>query len=138
MELNSSRNWSYVTCCVWRMQGRSAFDSVDCNSNKYKTVDDYLNTFLFAGITEEIVFRGLILQQISESLAFWKSNIITSLLFLTIHYPIWIYTGEFSDLWSHMYVFFLGLFFGFVYKKTGSLWSVVLLHSFYNFFIIMI
>lgn len=102
------------------------------------SVGDYLNIVLLAGITEEIVFRGLILQQISKRLAFWKSNIITSLLFLTIHYPIWIYAGEFFDLWGHMYVFLLGLIFGFVYKKTGSLWSIVLLHSFHNFFVIII
>lgn len=101
-------------------------------------LDSYLNVFLLAGITEEIVFRGLILQEINKRLTFWKANVITALLFLVIHYAIWIYNGEFFDLWGHIYVFLLGLIFGFVYKKTGSLWSVVILHSFHNFFVIII
>ncbi|AZV42890.1 CPBP family intramembrane glutamic endopeptidase [Peribacillus asahii] len=101
-------------------------------------LNSYLNVFLLAGITEEIVFRGLILQEISKRMSFWKANFITAFLFLVIHYAIWIYNGEFFDLWGHIYVFLLGLIFGFVYKKTGSLWSVVVLHSFHNFFVIII
>lgn len=101
-------------------------------------LDSYLNTFIMAGITEEIVFRGLIMQEINKRMAFWKVNVITALLFLFIHYPIWIYNGEFFIWGSHLNIFFLGLLFGFMYKKTGSLWSVVLLHSFYNFFLIVI
>lgn len=101
-------------------------------------LNSYLNAFLLAGITEEIVFRGLLLQEISKKLSFWKANVITSLLFLVIHYPIWIYKNDFFDLWTHFYVFFLGLIFGFIYKKTGSLWSVIILHSFHNFFVMII
>ena len=101
-------------------------------------LDSYLNTVIVAGITEEIVFRGLIMQEINKRMAFWKVNVITALLFLFIHYPIWIYNGEFFIWGSHLNIFFLGLLFGFMYKKTGSLWSVVLLHSFYNFFLIVI
>lgn len=97
--------------------------------------DNYLNAILLVGITEEIVFRGLILQEISKRLSFWNANLITSFLFLAIHYPIWIYNGDFFNLWSQIYVFFLGLIFGFVFKKTGSLWLVVILHSFHNFFV---
>ncbi|WP_232362172.1 CPBP family intramembrane glutamic endopeptidase, partial [Bacillus thuringiensis] len=81
------------------------------------------------------VFRGLILQEISKRLPFWNANLITAFLFLAIHYPIWIYNGDFLNLWSQIYVFLLGLIFGFVFKKTGSLWSVVILHSFHNFFV---
>lgn len=95
--------------------------------------DDYLNTFIMAGLAEEIVFRGLILQEINKRLIFWKANVITSLLFLVIHYPIWIYNDIIFHFGSHIYVFFIGLLFGFVFKKTGSLWSVILLHAFHNF-----
>jgi uncharacterized protein len=100
-------------------------------------LDSYLNVFLLAGITEEIVFRGFILQEINKRMSFWKANVITSLLFLVIHYAVWIYNGEFFDLWGHMYVFILGLIFGYVYRKTTSLWSVVILHSFHNLFVII-
>lgn len=97
--------------------------------------DDYLNSFLMAGIAEEIVFRGLILQEINKKIPFWKANIVTALLFLIIHYPIWVYNSEFFVFGTHIYIFALGLLFGLVYKKTGSLWSVVILHIFHNFFV---
>ncbi|WP_429986726.1 CPBP family glutamic-type intramembrane protease [Lysinibacillus pakistanensis] len=32
-----------------------------------------------------------------------------------------------------MYIFLIGLLFGFVFKKTGSLWTVILLHGFHNY-----
>lgn len=100
--------------------------------------DDYLNTFIMAGLAEEIVFRGLILQELNKRWAFWKSNVITALLFLVIHYPIWIYNDIIFHFGSHIYVFFIGLLFGFIFKKTGSLWSVVLVHAFHNFFLSII
>lgn len=100
--------------------------------------DDYLNTFLMAGLAEEIVFRGLVLQELNKRLAFWKANVITALLFLVIHYPIWIYNDVIFQFGSHIYVIFIGLLFGFVYKKTGSLWSVILMHAFHNYILSII
>ncbi len=100
--------------------------------------DDYLNTFVMAGLAEEIVFRGLILQELNKRLAFWKSNVITAILFLVIHYPIWIYNDIIFHFGSHIYVFLIGLLFGYIFKKTNSLWSVVLIHAFHNFFLSII
>ena len=100
--------------------------------------DDYLNTLLMAGLAEEIVFRGLILQELDKRMTFWKANLITALLFLVIHYPIWIYNDIIFQSGSHIYVFIIGLLFGFVYKKTGSLWSVIILHAFHNYILSII
>ncbi|MBK5461936.1 CPBP family intramembrane metalloprotease [Peribacillus sp. TH27] len=110
----------------------------DQSFNFNLSLGNYLNGILLVGITEEIVFRGLILQELNKRLAFWKANIITSLLFLIVHYAIWIYEGVFFDWWSHIYVFLIGFIFGVVYKKTGSFWSVVILHSFHNLFVSMV
>ena len=121
-----------------------AFETYIFNQQSFQyslSFDDYLNGFLMAGIAEEIVFRGLILQEINKKVTFWKANIVTALLFLVIHYPIWIYNAEFLEFFiagTHIYVFTIGLLLGFVYKKTGSLWSVVLLHTFHNFFVTII
>ena len=100
--------------------------------------DDYLNTLLMAGLAEEIVFRGLILQELDKRMTFLKANLITALLFLVIHYPIWIYNDIIFQSGSHIYVFIIGLLFGFVYKKTGSLWSVIILHAFHNYILSII
>lgn len=101
-------------------------------------LDSYLDGFLIVGITEEMVFRGFILKEINSRISFWKANGITSLLFLLIHYPIWIHNEEFFHFGTHIYIFLLSLVFGFIYKKTGSIWSVVLLHSFYDLFVTII
>ncbi|MFF2797512.1 CPBP family intramembrane glutamic endopeptidase [Lysinibacillus xylanilyticus] len=118
-----------------------AFETYIINQQSFQfslSIDDYLNGFLMAGIAEEIVFRGLILQEINKKMAFWKANIITGLLFLVIHYPVWIYNEIFFHFGTHVYVFILGLLFGFVYKKTGSLWSVIIFHALHNFFVTII
>lgn len=118
-----------------------AFETYIFNQQSFHfslSINDYLNGFVVAGIAEEIVFRGLILQEINKRVAFWKANVITALLFLVIHYPFWIYNESIFDFGTHIYVVLLGLLFGFVYKKTGSLWSVVLLHAFHNFFVSII
>jgi len=99
--------------------------------------DRFLNVFLLVGLTEEIVFRGLLLQALAKRLPFWKANVAAALLFLVIHYPIWLYQGTFFNPGSHAYVLFVGLVFGWIFRKTGSLWSVIILHSFHNFFLII-
>lgn len=118
-----------------------AFETYSINQQSFQfslSFDDYLNGILMAGLAEEIVFRGLILQEINKKMAFWKANIVTALLFLVIHYPIWIQNEIISHFGTHIYVFVLGLLFGFVYKKTGSLWTVIILHALHNFFVTLI
>lgn len=118
-----------------------AFETYSINQQSFQfslSFDDYLNGILMAGLAEEIVFRGLILQEINKKMAFWKANIVTALLFLVIHYPIWIQNEIIFHFGTHIYVFVLGLLFGFVYKKTGSLWSVIILHALHNFFVTLI
>ncbi|KZE37115.1 CAAX protease [Bhargavaea cecembensis] len=99
--------------------------------------DRFLNVFLLVGLTEEIVFRGLFLQALAKRLPFWKANAAVALLFLVIHYPIWLYEGTFFNPGSHAYILFVGLVFGWIFRKTGSLWTVIILHSFHNFFLII-
>lgn len=101
--------------------------------NLLLSFDDYLNTVIIAGLAEEIVFRGFILQEFNKKWTFWKANVVTASLFLVIHYPIWIYNGTFLPFDSHIYVFFVGILFGFIFKKTGSLWTVIILHAFHNY-----
>jgi uncharacterized protein len=120
----------YFAVQVYMIEGRTFNFSLSLNS--------YLNVFLLVGITEELMFRGLILQELNKRWAFWKANLISAFLFLIVHYAIWIDKGIFFDVWGQVYVFLVGLIFVFVYKKTGSLWSVVILHSFHNLFVSII
>ncbi|MFC4403820.1 CPBP family intramembrane glutamic endopeptidase [Gracilibacillus xinjiangensis] len=97
--------------------------------------NEWLNTIILVGITEEIVFRGFLLRKLLNSYRFWIANIITSILFVSIHFPIWFHKGLFEFpyiLSATITAFILSMIFGFVYRKSNSLWSVIILHSFYN------
>jgi uncharacterized protein len=83
---------------------------------------------------EEVLFRGLILQKISESTKFSKANLYTSFLFVSIHFPAWFLSGITIPkfIFSVCTVFIVSYVLGFVYKKTDSLWSSTILHTIYN------
>ncbi len=100
--------------------------------------NESLNTIILVGVIEEIVFRGFLLRKLIDSYRFWIANSITALLFVSIHFPYWFYKGLFSFphiLSSIITAFILGMIFGFVYKKSNSLWSVIIIHSLYNFLV---
>lgn len=100
-------------------------------------LNEYINSILIAGFTEEIVYRGLILNELQKHYNFLKSNIITAILFLIIHYPTWLNNQEFLILYNHIYILLFSLFLGYIYKKTNSLWTVIIIHSFHNLFVIL-
>ncbi|WP_430354614.1 CPBP family intramembrane glutamic endopeptidase [Viridibacillus arvi] len=111
------------------------FTILDNNVDFRIGFNEWLNTILLVGITEEIVFRGFLLRKLMDSYKFWIANTITSLLFISIHFPIWFYKGLFEFpyiLTTSLTVFILSIIFGYVYKKSGSLWSVIVIHSLYN------
>ena len=108
-----------------------------------------LNTVILAGLLEEIVFRGYILNKwinglststVDKSDSFWSANMYTSIFFVLIHFPIWLRTGQMvfpSVIGSIANIFLLSLLFGYLYKKTNSLWTVIIIHGAYNLFIVM-
>lgn len=97
----------------------------------------WLTTFLFA-FPEEVLFRGFILQKLSSSMKFTKSNLISSLMFVSIHLPIWLTSGGASlqKLFGNgLTVFLIGCVLGYLVKRTNSLWSSAIVHTIYNLWI---
>jgi membrane protease YdiL (CAAX protease family) len=86
-------------------------------------------------IWEEILFRGFFLNRLNESLSFWKSNLISAFLFMLAHAPYWISKNGFSApvIKDLVNVFLLGCLFGWVMKKTNSLWPAIGAHIANNF-----
>jgi len=86
-------------------------------------------------ISEEILFRGFFLNGLNESLSFWKSNVISAAVFMLVHVPYWISKNGFSGpvLKDLANVFLLGCLFGWVMKKTNSLWPAIGAHIANNF-----
>jgi len=112
-----------------------AFSFQNMHSNIFWLFED-LNSFFFLivfyPIIEELTFRGLIQEYISYktkqkyfflSLSF--SNIITSFLFVSIHF------FYHTPLWAFL-VFFPSLVFGYFKDQTSSVLPSIALHMFYN------
>lgn len=89
----------------------------------------------FSPIWEEILFRGFFLNRLNESLSFWKANVISSLLFMFVHWPYWVSKFGFTQnvIKDSINVFLLGCLFGWLMKKTNSLWPAIGAHIANNF-----
>jgi len=84
---------------------------------------------IFTGLTEEIIFRGL-LQHVCQKLLGRFSNLYVSILFAAM-YMSWL---------SMSYVLFallIGLFFSWCVHRTGSTWGVILAHGIMNAFVML-
>ncbi len=93
---------------------------------------DPLMILLVAGIVapilEEILFRGLILNELKKNLSLKVSIIIQAIIFGLIH----------GNLFQGIYAGILGVILGLLYYNTGSLWAPIITHiSFNSFSIIM-
>ena len=67
-----------------RKGGLAVSDSFSCSD---------LIDVLFVGITEEMVFRGWLLNVTVSEKRKWLPIIINAVMFLLIHFPIWIKSG---------------------------------------------
>lgn len=96
------------------------------------------NTF-FVGISEELMFRGVLLSSFSQKYSFWKSAIIVSILFGLIHVSNGFITGDFvqSTMQAVMATFSGFLFLG-IRVKTNSILPAILLHWLWDFAVFMV
>jgi membrane protease YdiL (CAAX protease family) len=75
-----------------------------------------------APITEESIFRGVILSGFLNNYGKLKALLLSSCLFGLFHLNIWQFVGA----------FLIGLFLGFIYIRTGSILPSMLCHGIYN------
>lgn len=92
---------------------------------------DLIITAATVGIFEESVFRGWFLNSISVFASERKANLISSALFVLIHYPGWIFAGyELNTIIvTSISVYILSLFFGWAFRKNRSIWTGAIFHS---------
>jgi membrane protease YdiL (CAAX protease family) len=81
-----------------------------------------------AGIFEEIPFRGFYLQAFKQRFGFLKANIITSILFSLIHIQK-VIVGDYLQI---IMLLIIGLWLGYIFEKTKSLWASIIVHSVFN------
>ena len=80
---------------------------------------------LSIAVGEEMVFRGLFLNAILKDKKKYVAVFINSLMFLAIHFPVWIQSGTFISSFADggfIIVLLLSCIFSFAFIKTKSIW----------------
>jgi len=93
---------------------------------------------VFNAFTEESIFRGVVLPHLMQKLGFWKANVGPAILFGLAHlvFPLsdWASgqapAGQAAAEAMTLLVFATvgGLVFGYLYYRTGSLWTALFAH----------
>ena len=94
---------------------------------------------LFVGITEEMVFRGWLLNVTVSEKRKWLPIIINALMFLLIHFPIWIANGVFIDSFTSLNflcVPILSVIFSWTFIKSKSIWIPITLHMYWDLLLV--
>jgi len=94
-----------------------------------------IGSVLFVGVTEEIVFRGFLLNALLKKMKTYPAIALNEVLFVLIHFPFWIYLGfDFSTFLAGSFtVFLLGVLFSFSFIKTKNILVPIVLHMTWNF-----
>lgn len=124
--------WSVGVIVVVIILGSIAFSALNLEIKNSLTISIFINWILFVAIFEEILMRGFILNKLIEIMPFTKALIITSLLFVLIHWPGWILIYTYSFTWmlnTSIYIFALAIFLGLLVKKSESLYPSIVLHA---------
>jgi membrane protease YdiL (CAAX protease family) len=92
-----------------------------------------VNTF-FVGLSEELMFRGILLQAFRHLMAIWPAILVTSLLFGGIHSLNVFTTGHLLTSVNQTGAALLsGLLFIAIRLRTGSLWPAIIVHGLWDF-----
>ncbi|MDE6593736.1 MAG: CPBP family intramembrane metalloprotease [Oscillospiraceae bacterium] len=95
---------------------------------------------LSVGIGEETVFRGLFLNAVLDDKKKLFTVFINSLMFLAIHFPVWIRSGTFISVFTSggaFTVLLLSCIFSFVFIKTKSIYTAAFLHFWWDLLLYM-
>lgn len=101
------------------------------------TASILINTLLI-GISEEMMFRGILFKALRSRGSIRSTVLISSLLFGFVHLLNGFSTGLVSAIPQAIFTFCLGVLFIAVRIRTGSLYPVILLHASWDFCIFML
>lgn len=100
---------------------------------------DEIIVVAFVGLTEEIVFRGWLLNATAKR----NENValaINAVMFLAIHFPIWIHEGVFISNFANfgfISIMMLSVIFGYVFLKTKNILLPIALHMYWDFLLFL-
>lgn len=81
-----------------------------------------------APIVEELLFRGMLQNAVAKYVPFWAAILLSSFLFAVVHMQLYAIPGLMS----------LSIAFGYLYHRTGSLRTNIILHMANNAFALVI
>ncbi len=90
---------------------------------------------LFVGVTEEMVFRGWLLNATLPLLGRWPAVLLNAALFLLIHFPVWAAKGVLLENLAggaFLGIMALSILFGWAMIRSENLWVPVAMHMFYD------
>ena len=96
---------------------------------------DSMIIVLFVGITEEMVFRGWLLNATVRDMPQWLAILLNSLLFLAIHFPRWIQEGIFISTFASFNfigIIVLSVIFSIAFLKSKNIMIPITMHMFYD------
>ena len=121
--------------------------SVTLNSPESLTLKNVVSVLVLCGlvgITEEFLCRGWLQNEFIERYGDTKKNVITSIIlasfiFGIMHLSNVVTTSQnlFETILQIVNAMSLGFLFGTLYYKTKNIWSVIILHAFYDFAIMI-
>ena len=77
---------------------------------------------LVAPVVEEFIFRGLIMTRLAQAMPGWLAAALSAAIFGLCHgHPVWF-----------AYTFVLGVLFGLMDLRLGSIWPSILAHMVFN------
>ena len=88
------------------------------------TASTFVLAVIIAPLCEEVLMRGVILRGLLKSISPQKAIIWTSFFFALIH----------LNPWQALPAFVIGLFLGWLYWKTRSIWTCIFVHFVNNLF----
>jgi uncharacterized protein len=84
--------------------------------------------FVVVGLFEEFFFRGYSLHTLAEGIGFWPAAVLLSVCFGAVHLQ------NSGEGWVGVVgVVFVGLFWSFTLKRTGTLWFALGMHATFDF-----
>lgn len=90
---------------------------------------------LFVGLTEEIVFRGWLLNATFREDKKWICLILNAIMFLAIHFPGWIRKGIFISSFTgfdFLGIIILSIIFSHTFIKSKSIFVPIMLHMYWD------
>lgn len=102
---------------------------------------DELIVFLFVGVTEELVFRGWLLNIMYREDKKYQCIFVNSLMFLAVHFPKWLHDGIFVASFTEfgfVEIILLSFIFSLSFIKSRNILVPIALHMYWDLLLFLI